>query len=124
MVSDEEKEKIEKLFKNSGYKSKQDFYLNMILDGIVINFDAKKEFALELKKMSTLINNATNNINQCAKVANSTGKFNQEDFDTMRKFQIKMGEYFIDFRLIVEEKLADFIKEKVIKNGSYKNTSH
>lgn len=124
MVSDEEKEKIEKLFKKSGYKSKQEFYLSMILDGTVINFDAKKEFALELKKMSTLISNATNNINQCAKVANSTGEFTQEDFKDLREFQIKMGDAFVDFRLIVEEKLSNFIKGKVIKNGSYKNTSH
>lgn len=124
MVSDEEKEKIEKLFKKSGYKSKQEFYLSMIFDGTVINFDPKNELSLALKKLSTLISNATNNINQCAKVANSTGEFTREDFKDLREFQLKMGEYFIEFRLLVEEKLSNFIKEKIIKNGSYKNTSH
>ncbi|RXZ28637.1 plasmid mobilization relaxosome protein MobC [Fusobacterium necrophorum] len=124
MVSDEEKEKIEKLFKNSGYKSKQDFYLNMILDGTIINFDLKNEFALELKKMSTLLNNATNNINQCAKVTNTTGKFSHEDFKELNEIQSSMGKALIEFRLLVEQRLAELIKEKIIKNGSYQNTSH
>ncbi|MDO4779325.1 MAG: hypothetical protein Q4A42_07195 [Tissierellia bacterium] len=124
MVSDEEKEKIEKLFKNSGYKSKQDFYLNMILDGTVINFDLKNEFALELKKMSTLLNNATNNINQCAKVANTTGKFSREDFKALNEIQHSMVKALVEFRLLIDERLAELIKEKILKNGSYKNTSY
>lgn len=44
-------------------------------------------FFLELKKMSTLLNNATNNINQCAKVANTTGKFSHEDFKELNEIQ-------------------------------------
>lgn len=73
-VSDEELEKIEDKFRLAGGNSKSRFIRQMILEGMVIVFSDEK-----LNRLTFLIGNIANNINQIAMRVNSTGNIYAED---------------------------------------------
>ena len=79
-LSDEEYEAFNRKFRNSGMKSRSDFFRKMIFQGYIVKFS---EF--ELKELIRLARNISNNINQIAVRANSGGKIYDNDIADIKK---------------------------------------
>ena len=79
-LSDEEYEAFNRKFRNSGMKSRSDFFRKMIFQGYIVKFS---EF--ELKELIRLARNISNNINQIAVRANSGGGVYADDIAEIRK---------------------------------------
>jgi len=79
MVSEQEREMIERRMAQTGIKSLRAYMLKMAVDGRVIHVELDS-----VKEMVRLLSNATNNINQIAKKANQTGSLYAADLDEIR----------------------------------------
>lgn len=75
-VSPEEMAAIKKKFENSGMSSLSTFVRAMIFEGYIVHIDEN-----ELKRLTVLANNISNNINQIARRANVTNKVYKEDIE-------------------------------------------
>ena len=75
------KEKMAKI----GVTNQEAYIRKMILDGIFIRLDIP-----ELKDLISLLRYTSNNINQIAKVSNSTGNIYKEDLDDIKANQEKL----------------------------------
>ncbi len=73
-VSQEEMDAIKRKFQNSGMDTLSGFVRAMIFEGYIVQIDKE-----ELNKIGRAANNASNNINQIAIRANSTGNIYPED---------------------------------------------
>lgn len=73
-LNDEEKAYLEDKFRTSKCKSKSDFVRHMVLEGIILHFDAEKE-----KNLMISVNRIALNINQIARRVNATGTVYEED---------------------------------------------
>ena len=84
-ISEREKEVIETKFRNSGMKNVSDFIRAMIFVGVIVKFsdDDCKQLLRDFSAMS-------NNINQIARRANSTGKVYPEDIAQIKEGQQKL----------------------------------
>ena len=84
-ISEREKEVIDTKFRNSGMKNVSDFIRAMIFVGIIVKFsdDDRKQLLRDFSAMS-------NNINQIARRANSTGKVYPEDIAQIKEGQQKL----------------------------------
>ena len=80
MASDEERELIEKRMAQVGVKSLRAYLLKMASDGQIARIELNS-----VKEMVRLLSNATKNINQIAKRANTTGSIYAADIDELRK---------------------------------------
>ena len=80
MVNDKEREMIEKRMEQSGIKSMRAYLLRMALYGQIVRLELDS-----VKDMVRLLSNATNNINQIAKRANSTGNIYAADVEELSK---------------------------------------
>jgi len=80
MVSEQEREMIERRMAQTGIKSLRAYMLKMAVDGRVIHVELDS-----VKEMVRLLSNATNNINQIAKKANQTGSLYAADLDEIRE---------------------------------------
>jgi len=78
MVSEEERDMINRRMEQSGIKSKRAYMLKMAVDGRVISVELES-----VREMVRLLSNATNNINQIAKRANQTGSIYAADIDEL-----------------------------------------
>lgn len=79
-LSDEEYEAFNRKFRNSGMKSRSDFFRKMIFQGYIVQFNEN-----ELKDLLKLARNISNNINQIAVRANSGGKIYDNDIADIKK---------------------------------------
>lgn len=77
--SDEEMESLEKKMQGFGVHNRSAFIRKMALDGFCIRLDLP-----ELREMTTLLRRCGNNLNQYAKVANTTGDVFKEDIIDLR----------------------------------------
>ena len=84
-VSEEEYEAIERKFRVSRLSSKSEFIRLMIFEGIIVHFSEK-----DLNEMQRLLSNISNNINQIAVRANSTGNVYADDLDEIKRNQVKI----------------------------------
>ncbi len=74
MVTDQEREMIERRMAQAGVKNMRAYLLKMAIDGRVIHVELDS-----VKAMVRLLGNATNNINQIARRANETGSIYAAD---------------------------------------------
>ena len=79
MVTDQEREMIERRMAQAGVKNMRAYLLKMAIDGRVIHVELDS-----VKEMVRLLGNATNNINQIARRANETGSVYAADMEDMR----------------------------------------
>lgn len=84
-VNDDEYEAIERKFRVSGLSSKSEFLRLMIFRGIIVRFREN-----DIKEFHRLLKNISNNINQIAVRANSTGKIYADDINEIKKNQEKI----------------------------------
>ena len=84
-ISEQEKEVIDTKFRNSGMKNVSDFIRTMIFVGVIVKFsdDDRKQLLRDFSAMS-------NNINQIARRANTTGKVYPEDIAQIKEGQQKL----------------------------------
>ena len=84
-ISTQEKEVIDHKFENSGMKNLSDFIRAMIFVGVIVKFsdDDAKRLLRDFSAMS-------NNINQIARRANTTGKVYPEDIAQIKEGQQKL----------------------------------
>ena len=83
-LSDEELERLNEKTRKLGIINRSNYIRKMILDGYVVHLDLK-----EIREMVSLLRRISNNLNQYAKVANSTGSIYAED---IRDLQSKQDE--------------------------------
>jgi hypothetical protein len=79
MVSEQEREMIDRRMAQTGIKNMRAYLLKMAVDGRVIHVELES-----VTDMVRLLSNATNNINQIAKRANETGSIYAADLDELR----------------------------------------
>ncbi len=79
MVTDQEREMIERRMAQAGVKNMRAYLLKMAIDGRVIHVELDS-----VKEMVRLLGNATNNINQIARRANETGSIYAADISDIR----------------------------------------
>jgi len=79
MATDEERDLIEKQMAQAGIKSLRAYLLKMALEGQIVRIELDS-----VKEMVRLLSNATNNINQIARRANTTGSIYAADLDELR----------------------------------------
>jgi len=80
MVTDKEREMIERRMEQCGIKSMRAYLLRMAVHGEIVRLELGS-----VKEMVRLLSNATNNINQIAKRANATGNVYAADLDELSK---------------------------------------
>ena len=78
MVSEHERDMINRRMEQSGIKSMRAYMLKMAIDGRVISVELES-----VQEMVRLLSIATNNINQIAKRANQTGSIYAADLDEL-----------------------------------------
>lgn len=80
MVSPEERKQIEENMRLLSTENLGAYLRKMALDGYLIHLDLS-----EVREMIRLLRNATNNLNQIAKVANATGNIYGGEIKTMQE---------------------------------------
>ena len=78
-VTEREREMIDQRMALTGMTNRRAYLLKMALEGQVIRLELDS-----VKEMVRLLSNATNNINQIAKRANTTGSIYAADLDELR----------------------------------------
>ena len=84
-VTPEEKEKIEAKMAEFGCSNRSAYLRKIALDGYIIHVSIP-----ELREIITLLRRNGNNINQLAKVANTTGSIYADDLETMKQENEKL----------------------------------
>jgi uncharacterized protein (DUF1778 family) len=77
-VTEQERDAIDRRMEQAGIKNRQAYLLRMAMDGQIVRIETEG-----VKEMVRLLSNATNNINQIAKRANTTGSIYSADFDEL-----------------------------------------
>ena len=85
VLTEEEKEIIQKRMKDLGINNKSAYILRMALYGYVIHLDMS-----DLKEVLRLMKINSNNLNQYTKRANETGSVYQEDVNELLQNQKKL----------------------------------
>ena len=70
----EEMKRLKKKMEELGIRNRSAYVRKMVLDGYCVKLDLD-----DVKEMVSLLRRCSNNINQCAKKANETGSFFEED---------------------------------------------
>lgn len=110
MVNEEELEELNRRFSLTSYKTKREFYRDSIFKNRIISIDLHGTFKKELRELSTLVSRNASNINQMAKVANSTGSIYGEDLEEMKLALVQELAFMTEFR----EKVMDYIYNEVV----------
>jgi len=110
MVDEEDMEELNRRFALTNFKSKREFYRDSIFKNRIISIDISGEFRKELRELSSLVSRNSANLNQIAKVVNSTGIIYKDDIESIKK--ALQGEliFLSEFR----EKVSDYIINEVI----------
>ena len=110
MVNEEDMKELNRRFAMTNFKSKREFYRDSIFKNRIISIDLSGEFRKELRELSYLISRNSANLNQIAKVVNSTGIIYKDDIESIKK--ALQGELL--FLSELREKVSDYIINEVI----------
>ena len=110
MVNEEDMNELNRRFALTNFKSKREFYRDSIFKNRIISIDLYGEFRKELRELSSLISRNSANLNQIAKVVNSTGIIYKDDIESIKK--ALQGELL--FLSELREKVSDYIINEVI----------
>ena len=83
----EEWERLQQKMQEAGVKNRSAYIRKMALDGYIVKLDTS-----DINQMIALLRNATNNLNQVAKKANSTGSIYGADIAGMQAKQDEIWE--------------------------------
>lgn len=110
MVNEEDIKELNRRFALTNFKSKREFYRDNIFKNRIISIDLSGEFRKELRELSSIVSRNSANLNQIAKVVNSTGIIYKDDIESIKK--ALQGEllFLSEFR----EKVSDYIINEVI----------
>ena len=110
MVNERDMNELNRRFALTGFKSKREFYRDSIFKNRIISIDISGEFRKELRELSSLVSRNSANLNQIAKVVNSTGIIYKDDIESIKK--ALQGEllFLSEFR----EKVSDYIINEVV----------
>ena len=110
MVNEEDMNELNRRFALTAFKSKREFYRDSIFKNRIISIDISGEFRKELRELSSLVSRNSANLNQIAKVVNSTGIIYKDDIESIKK--ALQGEllFLSEFR----EKVSDYIINEVV----------
>ena len=110
MVNEEDMEELNRRFALTGFKSKREFYRDSIFKNRIISIDISGTFRKELRELSSLVSRNSANLNQIAKVVDSTGVIYKDDIENIKK--ALQGEllFLSEFR----EKVSDYIINEVV----------
>lgn len=89
-ISQEEKEAIDKKFRNSGLRTESEFVRTMIFTGLIVHFNEDN-----MKQIMRDFSSASNNINQIAMRVNRTGNFYADDLTQLKENQKKMNTHLM-----------------------------
>ncbi len=109
MVNEEDMEELNRRFALTGFKSKREFYRDSIFKNRII-IDISGAFRKELRELSSLVSRNSANLNQIAKVVNSTGVIYKEDIESIKK--VLQGELL--FLSKFRERVSDYIINEVV----------
>ena len=110
MVNEEDMKELNRRFALNNFKSKREFYRDSIFKNRIISIDISGEFRKELRKLSSLVSRNSANLNQIAKVVNSTGVIYKDDIESVKKVLQSELLFISEFR----EKVSDYIINEVI----------
>ena len=110
MVNEEDMKELNRRFALTSFKSKREFYRDAIFKNKIISIDISGAFRKELRELSSLVSRNSANLNQIAKVVNSTGVIYKDDIESVKK--ALQGELL--FLSELREKVSDYIINKVI----------
>ena len=110
MVNEEDMKELNRRFELTNFKNKKEFYRDSIFKNRIISIDISGEFRKELREFSSLISRNSANLNQIAKMVNSTGVIYKDDIESIKK--VIQGEllFLSEFR----EKVSDYIINQVV----------
>lgn len=86
-VNEDEKYFIEKKMAAAGWTNFRSFVLNSLVRGAIVKLDPA-----EIREMNTLLRNVSNNINQIAARANTTGNIYAADIADVKARQAELWE--------------------------------
>ena len=101
-LTDEEKEIFEKKMKLANCKTMSHFLRKCVLEKEIYIVDLEP-----FRDLQWLLSNATNNINQIAKVTNTTGVIYKKDIDYMREKIEKLAKEIWDIHSLLLNKSKD-----------------
>ena len=110
MVNEEDMKELNRRFALTNFKSKREFYRDSIFKNRIISIDISGEFRKELRKLSSLVSRNSANLNQIAKVVNSTGVIYKDDIESVKKALQSELLFISEFR----KKVSDYIINEVI----------
>ena len=120
MVTEEDMKEINRRFKMTNYKNKGDFFRDAILKTRIISIDLAGAFRKDIREIISTVSRNSGNINQIAKLVNSTGIIYKNDVENIQN--ALKGELIMlsDLR----EKASDYVINEVIGYGGNEDTSH
>ena len=110
MVNEGDMNELNRRFALTGFKSKREFYRDSIFKNRIISIDISGEFRKELRELSSLVSRNSANLNQIAKVVNSTGIIYKDDIESIKKALQGELRFLSEFR----EKVSDYIINEVV----------
>ena len=110
MVNEEDIKELNRRFALTNFKNKREFYRDSIFKNRIISIDISGEFRKELRELSSLVSRNSANLNQIAKVVNSTGVIYKDDIESVKKVLQSELLFISEFR----EKVSDYIINEVI----------
>ncbi len=93
-VTEDEEKKLQERMQETGISNRAAYLRKMALNGYIIRLDVK-----EIREMSRLLRNCSNNLNQYAKKANQTGSIYGADIEDL---QARMDELMGDMNHLIE----------------------
>ena len=87
LFSEEELNVVHKKMADAGVQNRSAYFRKMALDGYIVKLDMK-----DIHELVRLLRNATNNLNQIAKLANSTGRIYYSEISDIQAKQDKIWE--------------------------------
>lgn len=120
MVNKEDMKELNRRFALTNFKNKWEFYIEAIFKNKIISIDISGEFRKELRELTSIVSRNSANLNQITKHINSIGVIYKKDIELIHSGLELDLSFLAEFR----EKVSDYIINKVISCGSYKDTSH
>lgn len=79
-VNEHERELIDKKMAQAGIRNREAYLRKMAIDGYIIHLDLS-----DVRELSKLLRNVTNNLNQIARRVNETGNLYQSDIEDLQE---------------------------------------
>jgi len=79
-IKTEDMKELNRRFALTNFKSKREVYRDSIFKNRIISIDLSGEFRKQLRELSSFVSRNSANLNQIAKVVNSTGIIYKDEF--------------------------------------------